>query len=150
VSLFAHFAAKYTPHYSQLSLSLRAIRKIMTNCFHPSNNTQSRPTSHKCPVNGKSYKSVSLTTILHHINDPWSWQSKDQCYYFCDDPNCEVVYFGEDDSTISKASLRTEVGIKENNDSSLICYCFGVTKAASSSQAIKAFVIKNIKDNTCT
>ena len=121
----------------------------MTNCCSTSDSTQVHPKKYKCPVNGKSYKSVSSATILHHINEPWNWHNNQQGYYFCDDPECEVVYFGEDDSTINKSSLRTEVGIKENKDDSLICYCFGVSKTASSSQHIKEFVIKNTKDKTC-
>ena len=121
----------------------------MTNCCSSSDNTQARPKKYKCPVNGKSYKSVSPTTILLHINKPWNWHNNQQGYYFCDDPECEVVYFGEDNSTINKSSLRTEVGIKENNANSLICYCFGVSKAASSSQHVKEFVIQNTKDKTC-
>ena len=60
-----------------------------------------------------------------------------------------MVYFGEDNSTINKSSLRTEVGIKENKPDSLICYCFGVSKKASLSQDIKEFVIKNTKDKVC-
>ena len=121
----------------------------MTNCCSSSNNTQKHPKKHKCPVNGKLYKSVSPTTILHHINEPWNWRNNQQGYYFCDDPECEVVYFGEDGSAINKSSLRTELGIKENKDDSLICYCFGITKAASSSQNIKEFVIKSTKDKIC-
>ena len=31
---------------------------------------------------------------------------------FCDDPNCDVVYFGEDNSVIAKEQIRTVVGIK--------------------------------------
>ena len=104
---------------------------------------------HKCPINGKVYKSVLSATILHHIKEPWSWQAKQQGYYFCDDPACEVVYFGEDDSIINKSSLRTEVGIKEKSPNSLVCYCFGVSKIESSSKEIKAFIIRNTKDKTC-
>ena len=121
----------------------------MTNSCSSSDNYQLHPKKYKCPVNGKSYNSVSSTTILHHINEPWNWNNKQQGYYFCEDPNCSVVYFGEDDSIISKSSLRTEVGIKESNPKSLICYCFGVPKVESSSQEIKEFVIKNTQEKTC-
>ena len=121
----------------------------MTNCCSSSDKPQAHPKKYKCPVNGKSYNSVSSTTIIHHINEPWSWDNKQQGYYFCNDPDCEVVYFGEDDSIISKTSLRTEVGIKETNPNSLVCYCFGVSKAKSVSQNIKEFVIKNTKEKTC-
>ena len=121
----------------------------MTNCCSSSDKTQAHPKQYKCPVNGKSYNGVSSTTILHHIDEPWNWSHKQQGYYFCNDPECEVVYFGEDDSTISKSSLRTKVGIKETNPNSLICYCFGVSKTESSSQEIKEFVIKSTKEKTC-
>jgi len=121
----------------------------MKNCCSSSNNSMVQPKKYKCPVNGKLYKGVLFTTILHHIKEPWSWQSKQQAYYFCDDPNCEVVYFGEDDSVIYRSSLRTEVGIKESSPESLVCYCFGVSKIESSSQEIKEFIIKNTKDKTC-
>ena len=121
----------------------------MSNCCSSSNNSQEKPKQHKCPVNGKLYKGVSPSTILHHINEPWNWSNKDQGYYFCDDPDCDVVYFGEDDSIIKKSSLRTEVGVKEKTDSSLICYCFGVSRAESKSQQIKEFVIQKTKDKAC-
>lgn len=121
----------------------------MTNCCSSSNNAKVQREKYKCPVNGKEYKSVTLTTILNQINEPWNWDIRQQGYYFCDDPDCDVVYFGEDDFIINKSSLRTEVGIKENNPESLICYCFGISKIESSSQKIKEFVIKNTKEKTC-
>ena len=60
-----------------------------------------------------------------------------------------MVYFGEDDSVITKDSLRTDVGIKENRADSMICYCFGVTKAAATNPSIKEFVVKKTKENIC-
>ncbi len=41
-----------------------------------------------------------------------------QALFFCDDPECEVVYFGEDGSTILKSQLRTRVGVKEDSGDS--------------------------------
>lgn len=121
----------------------------MTNHYSTPDAASAPPENYKCPVNGKVYKSVSPTTILHHINKPWNWQYKQQGYYFCDDPNCDVVYFAEDDTFFNKSSLRTEVGAKENKADSLICYCFGVSKAAALSPHIKEFVIKNTKNKAC-
>jgi len=122
----------------------------MANCCSSSDKQQAYPKNYICPVNGKVYKSISSTTILHHINEPWKWKNKEQGYYYCDDPECSVVYFGEDNSIIKKSSLRTYVGIKENHPNSLICYCFGVTKSASVSPSIKEFVIKSTKNKTCS
>ena len=107
------------------------------------------PKKHSCPVNGKQYSEVSPTTILHHLNEPWNWTAKQQGYYFCTDPDCDVVYFGEDDSLILKSELRTKVGLKELNDEALVCYCFGVTKSQATDERIKDFVIKSTKEKTC-
>ena len=115
----------------------------MTQCFSSSNTSQSHPKNYKCPVNGKQYNSVSPITIMHHIKEPWKWSPSKQGYYFCDDPDCGVVYFSQDDSTITKSSLRTKVGIKEKTASSLICYCFGVTNNIANNKHVKDFVIKN-------
>lgn len=103
-----------------------------------------------CPVNGKEYKVVSEKTILHHVKQPWHWKDKKQRYYFCDDPACDVVYFGQDNAVIEQSDIRTAVGIKEKLDTSLVCYCFGVTfNEASMNPAIKAFVIDKTKSKMC-
>ena len=121
----------------------------MSQCCEPANSQPSRPNKHRCPSNGKLYTSVASVTILHHLNEPWLWKEKQQGYYFCDDPDCEVVYFSQDGSTISKSALRTPVGIKENTEESLICYCFGVTKKTAARQQIKDFVVKQTRGKTC-
>lgn len=107
-------------------------------------------TRHICPENGQTYTQVGKTTILHHIQQPWLYVLKEQQYYFCDDPSCEVVYFGEDNSVIKKSQLRTQVGIKETSHESLICYCFGVSRQqAETSQQVKEFVIRQTKNSSC-
>lgn len=108
-----------------------------------------RPKKYTCPVNGKQYSKVPPTTILHHLNEPWKWTVKQQGYYFCTDPDCDVVYFGEDDSMILKSGLRTKVGLKEQSDEALVCYCFGVSKTEASNEKIKDFVIKSTQEKTC-
>ena len=99
----------------------------MSDCCHSACTTEMPSKTHVCPVNGQEYKPVSLRTILHHISSPWVWVEKQQGYYFCDDPNCDVVYFGEDGSVITKTEIRTTVGIKEGKPDALTCYCFGVS-----------------------
>jgi len=115
-----------------------------------SNNSSLSPNKYRCPVNGKEYSAVSSTTIIHHIKEPWNWENKNQGYYFCDDPGCNVVYFGQDGSIIEQQALRTVVGEKQNTQESPVCYCFGINKreAATNSEA-KLFVIENTKNHTC-
>jgi hypothetical protein len=121
----------------------------MTNCCNTSQPTL--PKMHVCPVNGKPYSSVPTSTVIHHIKEPWSRPLTDQAYYFCDDPECHVVYFGLDNTTIDKDSLRTKIGVKEQTDESLICYCFGVSRQQSKDNPeAKAFVIEQTKNHTCS
>ena len=49
------------------------------------------------------------------------WDDKGQPYYFCDDPECDVVYFGLDDSLILKSQVRTPVGLKERSEDATVC-----------------------------
>lgn len=122
----------------------------MSECCSSSDNPNLSPRKYRCPVNGKEYSEVSSITIVHHIKTPWNWENKKQAYYFCDDPECNVVYFGEDDSIIEKHELRTIVGVKQKSPESPVCYCFGVNRleAATITEA-KAFVIKNTKNYIC-
>jgi len=122
----------------------------MSDCCSSSCQSDAATKKHLCPSNKLEYKKVSSTTILHHIKSPWNWQTKDQSYYFCDDPECDVVYFSEDNTIIEKSNLRTTVGIKEHSLDAIICYCFGVTKAtAINTPEVKKFVTEKTKEQIC-
>jgi len=122
----------------------------MSDCCSNTCETVAHHNKHRCPVNGKEYKEVSQKTIMHHIREPWRWRGKSQCYYFCDDPECNVVYFGEDNSIIEKSDVRTPVGIKEKSGNSLLCYCFGVTvNDATKDPAAKVFVVEKTRGHVC-
>ena len=125
----------------------------MSGCCSTSSETKN-PNRHICPANGKEYLQVPLSTILQHIKKPWNSNNNklvEQGYYFCSDPDCDVVYFGEDDLTINKSELRTLVGIKEpQNDKALSCYCFDVNhQEAKNNPMIKQYVIEQTKNKVC-
>ena len=123
----------------------------MSGCCTSSCNEKVSTRRHRCPVNGLECSEVPEKTLLHHIKTPWTWINKTQGYYYCDDPDCDVVYFGEDDSLIRKFELRTPVGIKEDTSDSLVCYCFGITKAeAMKTPGIKEYVVQKTKEGVCT
>jgi hypothetical protein len=122
----------------------------MSECCSPKRNPATPHNRHVCPVNGREYSSVSSTTIKHHISKPWRHEIRDQGYYFCTDPKCNVVYFGEDNTVIEKTSLRTQVGIKEQSENALVCYCYGVTRTeAIHTPEAKAFVLRETKEHVC-
>lgn len=122
----------------------------MSDCCSKSNETDSFPKKYACPANGTEYNSVSTQTIKHHVKTPWMWHPEKQGYYFCSDPDCPVVYFGQDGSVIKSDALRTEVGIKSKSDDALVCYCYGITKAdASSDPLARQFVVEEKKNKRC-
>lgn len=119
----------------------------MSDCCEAS----SPPRKRDCPVSGQACVEVSVNTIAHHLRQAWGWDSKDQRYFFCDDPACGVVYFGADNSVILKAQLRTTVGAKESMPDALLCYCYGVTRAvALSDPAAREFVVAQTRRGLCS
>ncbi len=122
----------------------------MSECCSSTRKT-SPPRKHKCPVNGIEYPAVSLRTILHHIQRPWAWTASDQEYYFCADPSCDVVYFGENGKVITKSQMRHPVGIKENSTDAPVCYCFGISRRdLSRDPSLKEYVVQQTRLGLCS
>jgi len=122
----------------------------MKDCCVSSISDRETPKRLRCPVNGKEYSSVSNKTILHHLSEPWNYPLMEQGYYFCTDADCEVVYFGQDNSTISKSMLRTTIGAKEKTSERVVCYCFGISYAtAENNSVIVDFVKEKTKQSLC-
>jgi len=108
------------------------------------------PRRHRCPTNGKEYPAVGIKTLLHHIKSPWDANLKNQGYYFCSDPDCEVVYFGLNNVTIAKSNVLTGVWEKELKNSQFVCYCFNVTnEQANKNKNIKQYVTQKTKESLC-
>ena len=122
----------------------------MSDCCSQPCSTQTPRNRRRCPVNGKEYSEVPVKTVLHHIVEPWNWNEKSQSYFFCDDPECDVVYFGQDDSVIKKSGLRTVVGVKEKSGTFPICYCFGISmNQAATDPATRKFVAEKTRGHVC-
>jgi len=122
----------------------------MNQCCNTSEPTKAFPAKYRCPVNGKEYATVSSKTILHHIKNPWNVHLAQQGYYFCTDPNCDVVYFGQDDSVIPKSHMRSTIWQKDSGKDNTLCYCFGVTVAQTHNRDIKDFVTQKTKESLCS
>jgi len=122
----------------------------MSTCCATSSDENTDSRRHRCPLNGIAYPEVALSTLLQHVRRPWEMDLKQQRYYFCDDPDCDVVYFGEDGSYITRDKLRQRVGIKERDENSEICYCFGISRAmAKNEPQTRDFVIQQTKQGLC-
>lgn len=123
----------------------------MSECCETDSSDSRTPKKYRCPINRKEYSSVGIKTILHHLATPWRRDPGSQAWYFCTDPNCDVVYFGLDDSVILKSELRTVVGVKDKSDERIVCYCFGVTcAAAKENPAIYDYVKEQTRQSLCS
>ena len=108
------------------------------------------PRKRACPVDGTPSSEVKTSTMLHHLKNAWSQPLQEQKYYFCDNPGCDVVYFGEDDSRFYLHDVRDQVGQKQSAPDKLLCYCFGVRQSDYlHNPEIKAFVVAQTKASTC-
>lgn len=89
--------------------------------------------------------------MLQHIKSPWLHSlTNKQAFFYCNSALCGVVYFSPDGTTFKKSDIRVEIGVKEQKDSALICFCFGVSKAqATSDKKIKEFVANQTRLSLC-
>lgn len=123
----------------------------MGDCCPSSGCDARHPQKRRCPVNGAECSEVSVRTIAHHIREPWGWTPSDEHYYFCDAPDCDAVYFGDDGSVVSKSMLRTRVGAKERDGDALLCHCFGVSRADFEREpSVRDFVVEQTKTGRCS
>jgi hypothetical protein len=123
----------------------------VTDCCASSTSNHNPPNRLRCPVNGEEYGSVSYKTILHHLFEPWNNTLAEQGYYFCSDPDCDVVYFGQDNSLILNSALRTNVGAKERNPGRMVCYCFGISyEVAERESVVVDFIKEQTRQSLCS
>lgn len=108
-------------------------------------------TATDCPKCGKKGKTVKPVTLRALLNDEYvarvSGSEESNCesgcspsngstgWRFCDSPECDVVYFGEENGvTFTKHQLKVTVGVKEMAGERPLCYCFGHSVATITSE----------------
>ncbi len=99
-------------------------------------------TATECPKCGKKGKTVKPGTVRALLKDEYAAEvavpEQANCesgcqpstgntgWRFCDSPDCDVVYFGEQNGvTFTKSQLSVSVGVKEKTGERPLCYCFG-------------------------
>ena len=137
------------PPFKFQSLKTKVLDRKMS-CCTPNPHSDTKPNKLTCPINGKTYRTIPNQTLLHHLKTPWTLESLETPFAFCDDPKCKVIYFNAAGQTFTQKQIRTPVGQKSNSDNALICYCFGVDKTTTQNQPeAKAFVIQQTKNHQC-
>jgi hypothetical protein len=109
-----------------------------------------------CPQCRVAGRSVIRQTVLHHVLAEHLARVGDEAYRFCPQPDCEVVYYGENGAIFTVTDLRDLVSEKTSGDERPICYCFGFTEghareeiARTGSSAIPQQISQFIKAGLC-
>ena len=103
----------------------------------------------RCPVNGQEYPRVGVETIKQHLQKPWLYDLEEHSHYSCDDPFCYVTYFNDVDELVKTDQLRERPGLKSQNPSDTLCFCFGVSMAESNNKSVQAYIVKQTKEQAC-
>ncbi len=101
----------------------------MSDCCSVNGKSASAPAVMACPVNGARSKQVDMLTVKSLVCHLPLGIANAQ-YYFCEAPQCDVVYFPSNPQAaiFRRADLLVRVGAKETRDPIPVCYCFGFTR----------------------
>lgn len=80
-----------------------------------------------CPYCREGGLEVEKITVANHVKET-CWPIGDESYFFCENPECEVVYFNTAGRSITKGDVKTRVTFKEKAAPRLLCYCKQVTE----------------------
>lgn len=80
-----------------------------------------------CPVSKVPGRPVPLATVRNLVRPDHESVADENQWFFCDQPDCDVVYFDASGKTITKDSLNIRVGVKERESPRTVCYCFNHT-----------------------
>ncbi len=79
------------------------------------------------PVSGRPGKRVGRVTLQSLVRESCLRSIGEKQWFYCDRPDCDVVYFSSEQDTISKGELTIRVGAKESLAPQTVCYCFDHT-----------------------
>jgi hypothetical protein len=110
-----------------------------------------------CGACGNKAHRVKRLTVEHMICGERQYEITDAQYYFCGTPDCNVIYFSNQNGQyFTKSDVRVRVGLKEKEDPVPICYCFDFTEAmvlaellANGHTMIPALISSRIKAGHC-
>ncbi|MGQ0550347.1 MAG: putative iron-sulfur cluster-binding metallochaperone [Armatimonadota bacterium] len=82
-----------------------------------------------CMICGARGLPVPRETLEHLLKSEKRVEMVDEPYYFCQTPECDIVYFADVPfHYFDKDDLTVRVGVKETEDPIPVCYCFDFTE----------------------
>ena len=83
------------------------------------------PLSADCPNSGTGSRKIQRRTIEHLVKPELVGSISDSQYYYCDEPDCPVVYFSQDGSgAFTTGDLQVAVFDKDSSEDVNVCYCY--------------------------
>ena len=123
----------------------------MNDCCSSSQRNAMPAHKRHCPECGTIGLNVSTRTMAHHMKEAWKWRPSAEHHYFCANPECDIVYFGDDDSLVSRLMLRTRVGVKDRGIEALLCHCFGISRGDfERNPSVRVFVVEQTQAGRCS
>ena len=102
--------------------------KIDCDCCLPTEVSET-PRNAECPHSGTASGKIQRLTVEHMVKAELIGSISDSQYYYCDAPDCTVVYFTQNGSgTFTKGDLQVEVFNKDIGEDVNVCYCFDWTR----------------------
>jgi hypothetical protein len=82
----------------------------------------------RCSTCRTEGRPVARQTVFHHVKHEHLDRVNGEAYRFCAEPDCAVVYYGDNGTCFTVDDLRELVTAKTTGDKRPICYCFGFTE----------------------
>jgi hypothetical protein len=101
----------------------------MTNCCSEKPKAPMEQRAAVCAACWKTGRPVTILTLKQMVKPQFLEMVSKPGFRFCASPDRDVVYYHPDGDQLRTADLRVRVGIKEADESALLCYCFGFTRA---------------------
>lgn len=80
-----------------------------------------------CPTAKTPGGRVPALTVRSLVREDRIQDVEGRDWFFCEAPECDVVYFVADGTTLDRSDVDVRVGIKEEDPPHTVCYCFGHT-----------------------
>ncbi|MGQ0612711.1 MAG: putative iron-sulfur cluster-binding metallochaperone [Planctomycetaceae bacterium] len=110
-----------------------------------------------CPVAGKPGRRVAGATLRTLVRGERLPEVEAGEWFYCDLPDCDVVYFAADGRTLKKDALKVRVGAKEESPPHTVCYCFGHTAESireeierTGQSTVAASITAKVKTGECS
>ena len=110
---------------------LKKIASAKHGCEEPSSVEISarEKTTTKCPASQTQSRKVQRITLEHLLSPAKVSTIQNAQYYYCPDPDCNVVYFSyENVPCFTIHDLNVKVLAKDISEDVPVCYCFGWTR----------------------